>query len=108
MIVAGNSSCAGASRMARPNRAARRRFAAVNIAQLRTDYKRESLDESKVDPNPHRQFARWFGEALKAELTEPNAMTLATVGVDGRPSARIVLLKGCDARGFVFSTCAMW
>ncbi len=92
------------ARMARPNQVARRRFAAVNIAQLRTDYKRESLDEAKVDPDPHRQFARWFGEALKADLTEPNAMTLATVGEDGRPSARIVLLKGFDERGFVFYT----
>ncbi len=51
-----------------------------------------------------RQFARWFGEALKAKVPEPNAMTLATVGDDGRPGARIVLLKGFDAEGFVFYT----
>ena len=79
-------------------------MAAVNIAHLRTDYKRETLDESQVDPDPYRQFARWFDEAVKAELPEPNAMTLATVGVDRRPSARIVLLKGYDAGGFVFFT----
>jgi len=76
----------------------------VNIAHLRTDYKRETLDEAHVDPDPYRQFGRWFDEAVKAELPEPNAMTLATAGVDLRPSARIVLLKGFDARGFVFFT----
>jgi pyridoxamine 5'-phosphate oxidase len=76
----------------------------VNIAHLRTDYKRETLDETAVDPDPCRQFARWFDEAVKAALPEPNAMTLATTGVDLRPSARIVLLKEFDARGFVFYT----
>jgi pyridoxamine 5'-phosphate oxidase len=81
-----------------------RRTAAVNIAHLRTEYKRATLDEARSDPDPYRQFARWFDEALKARLPEPNAMTLATAGADLRPSARIVLLKGFDARGFVFYT----
>jgi pyridoxamine 5'-phosphate oxidase len=76
----------------------------VNIAHLRTEYKRATLDEAQVDPDPYRQFACWFDEALKAQLPEANAMTLATAGVDQRPSARIVLLKGFDARGFVFYT----
>ena len=79
-------------------------MAAVNIAHLRTEYKRATLDESRVDADPYRQFARWFDEALKAKIPEANAMTLATAGVDGRPAARIVLLKSFDARGFVFFT----
>lgn len=65
---------------------------------------RETLDESDVAPDPFRQFEHWFDEAVKAQLPEPNAMTLATVGADARPSARIVLLKGFDERGFVFFT----
>ena len=73
-------------------------------AELRTEYKRETLDEAAVAPNPFAQFARWFDEAVAARLPEPNAMTLATVGADGRPAARIVLLKGVDERGFVFYT----
>ena len=77
---------------------------ATDPAQLRTEYKRETLDEGAVDRDPFAQFARWFDEAVAAHLPEPNAMTLATVGADGRPSARIVLLKGVDARGFVFYT----
>jgi pyridoxamine 5'-phosphate oxidase len=76
----------------------------MNIADLRREYARESLDESDVDADPIAQFARWFDEALRSELPEPTAMALATVGADGRPSARMVLLKGFDARGFVFFT----
>jgi pyridoxamine 5'-phosphate oxidase len=76
----------------------------MKIADLRTDYMRETLDESDVAPDPFRQFEHWFDEAVKAQLPEPNAMTLATVGADGRPAARIVLLKGFDAQGFVFFT----
>ena len=76
----------------------------MNIAELRTDYQRATLDESDVAPHPIRQFERWLGEAVKAELPEPNAMTLATADAAGRPSARIVLLKGFDDRGFVFFT----
>jgi pyridoxamine 5'-phosphate oxidase len=73
-------------------------------SRLRTEYKRETLDEGAVDRDPRVQFARWFDEAVTARLPEPNAMTLATVGAGGRPSARIVLLKGVDAQGFVFFT----
>jgi pyridoxamine 5'-phosphate oxidase len=73
-------------------------------AKLRAEYQRAALDERDVDREPIRQFARWFDEAVAAQLPEPNAMTLATVGDGGRPAARIVLLKGADARGFVFFT----
>ena len=76
----------------------------MNIAHLRTEYKRAALDESEVDADPYRQFARWFEEALNAKIPETNAMTLATAGVDCRPAARIVLLKSFDLRGFVFFT----
>ena len=76
----------------------------VNIADLRREYMRETLDESDVAPDPFRQFERWFAEATKAALPEPNAMTLATVDAAGRPAARIVLLKIVDDRGFVFFT----
>jgi pyridoxamine 5'-phosphate oxidase len=72
------------------------------IADQRKEYSRESLDESDVNRDPVAQFAKWFDEALKSELAEPTAMALSTVGGDGRPSARMVLLKGFDARGFVF------
>lgn len=76
----------------------------MNIADLRIEYKRETLDERGVSPDPFRQFERWFDEAVKAALPEPNAMTLATADANGRPSARVVLLKGFDERGFVFFT----
>jgi pyridoxamine 5'-phosphate oxidase len=59
---------------------------------------------SKPHPNPIRQFQRWFDEALKSEMKEPTAMTLATATRDGEPSARMVLLKGVDEKGFVFFT----
>lgn len=65
---------------------------------------RESLSESDVSPNPFRQFDRWWDEAVRAEIDEVNAMTLSTVAVSGRPSSRIVLLKGYDDEGFVFFT----
>ncbi|GAC1517371.1 MAG: pyridoxamine 5'-phosphate oxidase [Gemmatimonadaceae bacterium] len=72
---------------------------------LRREYARAALSEADVDPDPIRQFARWFDEATAAQLSaEPNAMTLATSTADGRPSARVVLLKGFDERGFVFFT----
>jgi pyridoxamine 5'-phosphate oxidase len=76
----------------------------MKIADLRTEYMRETLDEAGVDSDPLRQFERWFVAVRDAELREPNAMTLATVDADGRPSARIVLLKDFDARGFTFFT----
>jgi pyridoxamine 5'-phosphate oxidase len=76
----------------------------VNIADLRREYQRASLTEAGVDPDPLRQFQSWLHQAVQAELPEPTAMTLATVGDDALPSARIVLLKGVDAGGFVFFT----
>lgn len=77
---------------------------ATSLADLRNEYAREELDEKSVDTDPIRQFQAWMEEALAAKLPEPTAMTLATVNGRGRPSARIVLLKGVDARGFVFFT----
>lgn len=76
----------------------------MSIASLRRDYMGESLNETDLAADPFTQFQRWFDEALRAELPTPNAMTLATVGADGAPSARIVLLKGIDHNGFVFYT----
>jgi pyridoxamine 5'-phosphate oxidase len=76
----------------------------TNIADLRKDYTLQDLSESQVDPNPFVQFRRWFDQTLAAKLTEPNAMTVATTTADGTPSARIVLLKDFDERGFVFFT----
>ena len=75
-----------------------------DIAQLRKSYERAELDEASAASDPLQQFETWLAEALSAELPEPNAMTLATVGADGRPSTRIVLIKGCDARGIVWYT----
>ena len=74
------------------------------MQDLRKEYTLRGLDEGDVDPDPLVQFERWFHEAVTAGLREPNAMTLATVGLDGQPSARIVLLKSFDSRGFVFFT----
>jgi pyridoxamine 5'-phosphate oxidase len=70
----------------------------------RHDYEKASLDESAVDRDPIRQFAAWFEQATASAIPEPNAMTLATVSPEGRPSARIVLMRGFDERGFVFFT----
>jgi pyridoxamine 5'-phosphate oxidase len=75
-----------------------------HVARLRQEYTRAGLKESDADPNPIEQFRRWFDEVLAADLHEPNAMTVATATREGRPSARIVLLKGFDERGFVFYT----
>ncbi len=71
---------------------------------LRRDYQAADLTEASVDPDPIRQFETWFEQAVAAGLREPNGMTLATCSSDGRPEARIVLLKGVDPRGFVFYT----
>ena len=76
----------------------------TSLANLRKSYERAELDESASDPDPLRQFERWLDEAIAAQLPEPNAMTVATVGADGRPSTRPVLIKGCDARGIVWYT----
>ena len=76
----------------------------MGFADLRKEYMQRGLDESDVDADPFRQFAVWFDEARAASPIEPNAMALATVGAEGRPSLRMVLLKGADERGFVFYT----
>jgi pyridoxamine 5'-phosphate oxidase len=75
-----------------------------DIAHLRKSYERAELDEAASENQPLQQFDRWMREAIDARLPEPNAMTLATVGSDGRPSTRVVLIKGYDARGVVFYT----
>jgi len=75
-----------------------------DLAQLRKSYERAELDESASKADPAEQFQLWLTQALDAQLPEPNAMTLATVGADGRPSTRIVLIKGTDARGIVWFT----
>ncbi|WP_334118212.1 pyridoxamine 5'-phosphate oxidase [Limnobacter sp.] len=76
----------------------------MSIADLRKDYTQATLDEADALPNPFDFFKLWFDQALNADLPEPNAMTLATVNAQGRPSARIVLIKGLDDRGFTFFT----
>ncbi len=76
----------------------------MDIASIRSEYLRASLDESSVATDPFEQFRRWFDEALRAELPVANAMTLATCDATGKPAARIVLLKGIDDRGPVFFT----
>lgn len=75
-----------------------------DLAGLRREYTRAGLSEDEAHPDPIRQFGLWFDEALAAGLYEPNAMILATATPEGRPSARTVLLKGFDERGFVFYT----
>ncbi|EHR70451.1 pyridoxamine-phosphate oxidase [Burkholderiales bacterium JOSHI_001] len=74
------------------------------LADLRKSYERDELEEARAAAVPLQQFELWMQQALDAGVPEPNAMTLATVGVDGRPSTRIVLIKGCDARGIVWYT----
>jgi len=76
----------------------------TDIAQLRKSYERAALDEEASQADPLLQFGQWLEEAISARLPEPNAMTLATVGADGRPSTRVVLIKGWDARGIVWYT----
>ena len=75
-----------------------------SIADLRKSYERSELDESASLADPLAQFELWLQQAISGEIPEPNAMTLATVGTDGRPSTRVVLIKGCDARGIVWFT----
>ena len=75
-----------------------------SIADIRQDYRMRSLSESDAAPNAITQFETWWKEAVKSEISEPNAMTLATASADGVPTARIVLLKDFDERGFVFFT----
>jgi len=75
-----------------------------NIADIRKDYKLHSLLEVEVDPDPIIQFQKWWDEAMVSNIDEPNAMTLATSTSSGKPSARIVLLKGLNPEGFIFFT----
>jgi pyridoxamine 5'-phosphate oxidase len=75
-----------------------------DIAQLRKSYERAALDETASHADPLQQFSAWMAEAVSAQLPEPNAMTLATVDADGRPSTRVVLIKGWDDRGLVWYT----
>jgi pyridoxamine 5'-phosphate oxidase len=74
------------------------------LADLRKSYERAELDEAHASKDPLQQFQQWLDQAIAAKLPEPNAMTLATVGADGRPSTRIVLIKACDERGLVCYT----
>lgn len=74
------------------------------LADMRRDYRLAGLSEADLNRDPLKQFEKWFNDAITAKLTEPNAMTLATADEHGSPSARTVLLKGFDARGFVFFT----
>lgn len=76
----------------------------MNLADMRRDYSRAVLDEANTVDDPVEQFERWFADAVRAEVPEPNAMTVATADATGRPSARIMLLKGVDAGSFVFYT----
>src|SRR5215203_634539 len=75
-----------------------------SLADLRRDYSSQSLLETDVAPDPIEQFQKWWQQAMQSEIIEANAMTLATASIDGMPSARIVLLKGFDKRGFIFFT----
>lgn len=75
-----------------------------DLANLRQDYAAATFDEEVAHPHPFSQFAHWFDQAVEAGINEPNTMTLATAGKDGKPSARVVLLKGLDELGFVFYT----
>src|SRR3954452_4648021 len=76
----------------------------MSVADLRKEYMLNGLSAADVHADPIRQFRAWFDEALAAGLDEPNAMTVATATPDGRPSARMLLIKAVDERGFVFFT----
>src|SRR5215212_554156 len=75
-----------------------------SLSELRISYNAAPLTEAEADPNPLVMFQQWLDRAIEAELPEPNAMTIATAALDGKPSARMVLLRGLDERGFVFFT----
>jgi pyridoxamine 5'-phosphate oxidase len=76
----------------------------TTIADLRKDYSAQSLSETDIASNPIQQFEKWWQQAINSQIEEPNAMTVATASCDGLPSARILLLKGFDEKGFVFFT----
>jgi pyridoxamine 5'-phosphate oxidase len=75
-----------------------------NLAEIRKEYSKATLDVSNVKSDPIHQFTKWFDEAIEAKVLEPNAMSLATVSSDNRPSCRIVLLKGIEENKFLFYT----
>lgn len=75
-----------------------------NLQHIRSEYAKASLDGSSVDKDPVKQFEKWFEEAIASNVLEPNAMCLATISADGRPSQRIVLLKGVEENKFLFYT----
>lgn len=74
----------------------------IRIAELRNDYRKQTLSEDEVAANPVQQFEKWWGEAIESKISEVNAMALATCDSKGRPSVRIVLLKGFNQHGFIF------
>lgn len=76
----------------------------MDLAHLRKDYESQPFDLADIDPDPFRQFVRWFDDVARSELIEPNAAVLATAGADGRPTARHVLVKSAGRNGFVFFT----
>ena len=76
----------------------------MNIADLRKSYEKAELNEDASEANPLKQFERWLNEAIQSEVPEPNAMTVATVASNMRPSTRVVLIKGYDDRGIVWYT----
>lgn len=76
----------------------------MSIAHIRTDYSQAALSETDTDSDPIAQFSQWFEEALRAQIPEPNAMGVSTVGANGRPSSRILLIKDFDQRGFTWFT----
>lgn len=76
----------------------------MSIADIRTEYSQAQLSTADTDPDPIMQFAKWFEEALHAEIAEPNTMGVSTMGAHGRPSSRIVLIKDFDQRGFTWFT----
>lgn len=76
----------------------------MELADLRRDYSLKELSRSSVDPDPFAQFSKWMNEAMDSAVIEPTAMTVSTADAEGRPSSRVVLLKGFDSNGFVFFT----
>ena len=76
----------------------------MSLLNIRKSYDKGALEEAKLNPDPIKQFQAWLDEALETTILEPTAMTLATATADGKPSARMVLLKGVDERGFIFYT----
>lgn len=92
------------SRMDQITKRTTERAGRLSLEELRQEYRRDRLDETNCDSNPFRQFELWLKEAQVSEIKEPTAMTLSTSTPDGRPSARIVLLKELEENGFVFYT----